>query len=210
MGSAKNRNLSGTSTFSAETSTKMPLARAGRRKTKVSFGRNTCQLYLKDITQEEKNKVWYNRHDYIRIHSSNHDQVRGALGCHHKGRDPKHALSWPDDETCHVRGLEHHFPGCNNEKRHKRRQHAHYLLHAHKYLQVTSPQELRDYAVSMSSYDQQRAQRIADFDAYEAFRVHQESNLPFLKEYSEFSNVPKPTNLSTITPRQRSITAQLA
>ena len=186
-------------------------ARKHQRKsaTKVRFGQNTCRWFVKDLTKEEKNKIWYKKEDYYRIHCHNHAQIRGALGFDRKGSSKHHALPY-DEDSMNVRGLEHHFPGNVNEKKHRRREHAHYMLHAQSQ-NVTNSHELLDYAAYRSDYDQRRAQRIAAYDAFEAFRVHREANTPFNnKEYAEFNNVPKPANLSTHTPRQRSITAQLA
>lgn len=177
--------------------------------TKVRFGRNTCRWFAKDLTKEEMSKIWYKKEDYYRIHCNNQAQIRGALGINRKGY-PKHFAVPYDEETMNVRGLEHHFPGNVNEKKHRRRQHAHYVLHAQS-PNVTNTHELLEYVAYMSDCGQRRAQRIAGYDAFEAFRVHREANKHFHnKEYAEFSCAPKPASLRAQTPRQRSITAQLA
>ena len=181
----------------------------GKLATKVRFGRTTVRWFNKNLAKEDVGRVWYQKEDFYRIHCNNHAQIRGALGIDRKGYPKPYAVPF-DEETMNVRGLEHHFNGNSYEKKRRRRQHARCLLHAQN-ANVTNAHELRDYAAYMSDFDQRRAQRIAGYDAFEAFRVHREAGTVFHnKVYAEFTNVPKPVIMSSHTPRQRSITAQLA
>ncbi|CAB9521200.1 expressed unknown protein [Seminavis robusta] len=175
----------------------LPLKKRIRRKQGVSFGRNTCRLYNANMSEKERSRVWYKAEDYKRIQSDIQADLRGSVAMHrskHQYMDRK-----PSEDLC-VRGLESLLSGPMHSKRHRRRYFVDYFLHTHRNMKVTNSDELRSLALSLSGHDQSRAQYIADYDAYEAYKVHNESRLfqphrdvMAMEAFEEFDNVPKAT-----------------
>ena len=167
------------------------------KKSKVRFGRNSYKLFLRDLSPEEAEQVWYKAEDYMAIRSNIHEDLREVFKFRQR-HSMDHLSSQQNDIS--LRGLEHHMNGKMNVKRERRRYYVQYLLHTQKYMKVTNPAELRAFSLSLSSQDQRRAQHFAAFDAMEAYKVHKESALtiPSLEEdYPEFTDIPRNTGLKT-------------
>jgi hypothetical protein len=175
---------------------KLPLKKRFRTKKQVSFGRTRCRLFKADLSEAEISQVWYKAEDYQRIQADIHEDLNGGASWHRK----KNPFDEPAEDLC-VRGLESLLSGPVHSKRRRRRHFVGCFLHAHRYVGVTDPLELRAIAISLGSQDGMRAQHMAEYDSYEAYRVHRESTyfrsqLTPTAAFDEFDNVPKATNLS--------------
>jgi hypothetical protein len=185
-----------TGRHSASTDFKLPLKKRIRPKKQVSFGRNRCRLFKADMSEAERSQLWYKSEDYQRIQADIHEDLNNTVSLHRK-KDP---FNEPTDELC-VRGLESLLSGPMHSRRRRRRHFVGCFLHAHRYVGVMDPLELRAIAISLSDQDEIRAQHMAEYDAYEAYRVHREyrdfqSQLTPIAAFDEFDNVPKAKNLS--------------
>lgn len=184
-----------------------------KKRRNVRFGRNSCRLYLQDMTRDEAGKVWYSADEYMKIRSDVYDDLRKASSMYAmKSR----ICDKQEVKELNFRGLEHHMSGRGtNVKRERRKLYVHHFLYTHKHLRVTNPIELRDLAVALSGHDKMRAERLADYDALEAYKVHNEGSIHGFstqtmtdeEEYAEF-DVPKDSNLKSRGPR--SVAALLA
>jgi hypothetical protein len=181
--------------------------RAVHRKRTVTFSRASCRWFKKDLTEEEKRKVWYNAEEYRKIQTNIHTELRSVVALH------RQMMKCPDTppprEELNVRGLEHHLLGPSNVKRQRRRRFVQYVIHTNKYMRSRDPQELGAYVTSLTREDQRRAQRMADYDAYEAYQVHRESGSFMEDEFQEFDNVPK-ARIGGRGRSERTIAAPLA